>query len=175
MEKGKGDFVKVIFSIGSNMGDRLNYLKQAIKGLAACGKIQSISSVVESEPWGYDDSKAYLNAVLVLETDWQPERVYRLAAEIENGAGRRRNETTSYTSRTLDIDILYYGSHTISSDMLEIPHPRLHLRNFVLEPLVEVEPDFRHPVLGKTSKELFKNSPDSSRVSYFSSFHHEKL
>ncbi len=171
----QGEFVKVVFSLGSNIGDRLHYLRQAANGLEACGKIESVSSVVESEPWGYDDSMPYLNAVLVLKTNWKPDQIYRLAAKIEVEAGRRRTKSKGYSSRTLDIDVLYYDGQKVLTEMLEIPHPRMHLRNFVLEPLAEIEPDFRHPLLDKTSEELLENSSDTSSVSYFSDFYDQKL
>lgn len=169
MEKQQGDFVKVIFSLGSNMGNRLDYLRRAANKLTDCGALSRVSSVVESEAWGYRDSKPYLNAVIALKTKWDVESIFRLLTQIELDLGRDRNEADGYQARKIDIDILYYGNQVISTDELEIPHPRLHLRNFVLRPLTEVLPNFRHPILHKSSVELLKLSPDSGRVQYFSS------
>lgn len=168
MDTKEGELTKVVFSLGSNVGDRLDYLRRAAYKLSDCGTLSGVSSVVESEAWGYRDSKPYLNAVIVLKTEWDVESIFRLLTNIELDLGRERNEADGYQARKIDIDILYYGNQAISTDELEIPHPRLHLRNFVLKPLTEVEPNFRHPILRKSSEELLKLSPDSDHVQHFS-------
>ncbi|MFN2428608.1 MAG: 2-amino-4-hydroxy-6-hydroxymethyldihydropteridine diphosphokinase [Cryomorphaceae bacterium] len=175
MDKMDGVETTVVFSLGSNLGNRLDFLKEASRRLEACGKIQKASSIVESKSWGYEDSSPYLNAVIKINTNWNPEELYELISKIEHDLGRERDDSDGYSARKIDIDILYYGNRHISTENLEIPHPRLHIRNFVLLPLAEIAPSFIHPILKKTSTDLLKESPDEGLVTYFSDLCDKKL
>ena len=160
----------VYFSLGSNMGNRADYLRFAIHELDRSLYLVSVSSVYETEPWGYDDSKAYLNIAAWFKTELSAPDLRKLTSEIEKAAGREAEaklDKYDYQARTLDIDILFYDQITIVENELEIPHPRLHLRNFVLEPLAEINENLVHPVFNKTIKELLKTSPDSSDIKRF--------
>lgn len=150
--------------IGSNIEPRLTYLKQAEKEICLkFGEVTVISSVYESDPWGFNTDVAFLNRVIVIENDKSPEDVLKEILSIENKMGRERL-LPNYSSRTIDIDILYYGNEIIQNEDLIIPHPRLHLRKFTLEPLLEVAPDFVHPLLNKNNRELYENCPDELKV-----------
>jgi len=156
---------KVYFSTGSNQGDRLNLLVQAAKLIDnLIGKIIDYSPVIESEPWGFDAETAFYNQVLVVETELTPLQVLKLLLEIENTLGRKRSGK-EYTSRLIDIDILFYDEIQMNNDSLVIPHPLLHKRKFVLEPLASVAPDLIHPVLISSISELLQSLNDTCQVS----------
>ena len=155
---------KVYFSTGSNQGDRINLLVQAAKLIdSLIGKIIDYSPVVESEPWGFKAETAFYNQVLVVETDLTARQVLEQALEIEKTLGRKRSGT-EYASRLIDIDILFYDEIQIHENDLKIPHPLLHKRKFVLEPLATVAPVFIHPVLLTTISELLYLLNDSSEL-----------
>ncbi|QJD97505.1 2-amino-4-hydroxy-6-hydroxymethyldihydropteridine diphosphokinase [Mucilaginibacter robiniae] len=144
----------VYLLLGSNLGNRQLFLEQARKILTErVGAISSQSAVYETASWGKADEPSYLNQVLSLQTTLPPYEVLRMALDIEQELGRERLER--WGSRTLDIDILYYNDLVLEeSPDLIIPHPRLHERRFALEPLAEIAPDFKHPVLKQTNYEL---------------------
>ena len=145
---------ETVLSIGGNLGNRLENIRQAIGYIEErIGTIKQRSSVYESEPWGFEAEHRFLNAVVVVETALSPEAVLQEAQEIENVMGRIRNGN-GYSSRTMDIDILFFNDDVIDTTTLTVPHPRLHERRFVLVPLVEIMPDRVHPVLGKSVGEL---------------------
>ena len=156
----------VFLSLGSNFGDRLSYLNQAVKELEKRGvRCVKKSSVFETDSWGYDD-KPYLNQVLECETFFTPEKLLEETSKIETLLGRKRT-SAGYQARTIDIDILFFNGMTLSQPQLEIPHPKIALRRFVLVPLCEIAPDFLHPVLKKTVSQLLKECEDSGRVEKF--------
>jgi 2-amino-4-hydroxy-6-hydroxymethyldihydropteridine diphosphokinase len=141
---------------GSNLGDRTAMLDVALEEIGKeIGHVTAVSSVYESEPWGFSADEWFLNQIIVCDTLLDPGEVMTKLISIENKMGRRRLET-GYTSRTIDIDILYFGSRVIDVEGLILPHPRLHLRRFVLEPLCELAPGFMHPVLQKSNIELLQ-------------------
>lgn len=151
--------MEVILGIGGNRGDRLKNLKSAkLMITERLGRITEYSSVVESEPWGYESDNLFLNQVIIVETDYSPVRVLSECLDIEASMGRKRSDV--YTDRPIDIDILFYAGHIFSSDKLTIPHPRLHERLFVLKPLAEIRPGLNHPYLGKTIKDLLSSCKD---------------
>ena len=120
-----------------------------------------VSAAYESEPWGFEAKEWFLNRVIVLETVMEPEVLLKQLLEIEHELGRERHPgIEGYTSRTADLDILYYGNRIILTDMLTVPHPRLHRRRFALLPMCEVAPDLMHPALGLTQTELLARCPD---------------
>ena len=158
----------VTLLLGSDIEPRIKYLEEALHLLQnKVGNLLSVSSVYESEPWGFESSSRFLNAVVIMETEYTPEEVLEKCLAIENLAGRIRKINKEYSSRTLDVDILYYSDKIINEDDLIIPHPRMHKRRFTLLPLNELLPDFVHPVIGKTTADLLKNCKDTSVVDIF--------
>ena len=141
--------------LGSNLGNRLQNIETACTSLQnTAGTITGRSSVYESEPWGFESDANFINQVIHMKTYLSPELLLAKVSETEKKAGRIRTRNSGYESRVIDIDILFYDDRVIRSTDLIIPHPRLHLRNFVLEPLMELIPDFIHPGLNKTIREL---------------------
>ena len=124
-----------------------------------------ISSSYESEPWGFETKEWFLNRVIVIETEMNPEDLLKQLLEIEHELGRERHpEIEGYSSRTADLDILYFGDKIILTDTLTVPHPRLHRRRFALLPLCEVAPNLVHPVFGLTQSELLARCSDTLTV-----------
>ena len=151
---------------GSNMGDKFAIFEQACTLInERCGKIVGLSSAYESEPWGFEAEEWFLNRLIVLETDLDPDRLMRQLLDIETELGRVRFiGKIGYSSRTIDLDIIYYGDFVLHTVKVIAPHPRLHLRCFVLEPLCEVCPDFVHPVMQLTNRELLEQCEDKLEV-----------
>jgi 2-amino-4-hydroxy-6-hydroxymethyldihydropteridine diphosphokinase len=140
-------------SLGSNVGDREANLREVVRRLEAEGiHIRRESSLYETEPLDLRDQPWFLNSVVEVETELFPKQLLSCARKIEKALGRKR--TVAKGPRTIDIDILLYGSFVIQTAELEIPHPRMSERRFVLEPLAELAPDLRHPVSRRTMREL---------------------
>jgi 2-amino-4-hydroxy-6-hydroxymethyldihydropteridine diphosphokinase len=140
-------------SLGSNLGDREALLNEALNRLETEGvHVVRRSSIHETEPQDYLDQPRFLNMAIEVETDLTPRELLAAIQKIETEMGRQR--TIPKGPRTIDIDILFYANQIISMAGLEIPHPRLTERHFVLDPLQEIAPDLRHPVTGKTVREL---------------------
>jgi 2-amino-4-hydroxy-6-hydroxymethyldihydropteridine diphosphokinase len=143
----------VYLSLGSNLGDRERNLEQAAGLLAAIGlRIARRSHLYETEPQDMRDQPWFLNQVLEAETELFPKQLLVRAQKIEQQLGRKRLKPKG--PRTIDIDILLYGSAVIETEELVVPHPRLAQRRFVLEPLAELAPDLRHPVTRRTVREM---------------------
>lgn len=159
----------IYFSLGSNLGDRMANLKIGMSSLSRSFDFISASHIVESVSWGYDDPNPYLNMVAGFSADNTPKEIRERIAEIEIKAGRKHSgqSTSNYEARTLDIDVLFYGDLISDNPDILIPHPRLHLRNFVLEPLVQLAPDLTHPILKKNMLALFEASSDKSVVKHY--------
>ena len=144
----------VYLSLGSNLGDREQMLQSALDRLNAPDlRILRVSSVYETEPIGFKEQPFFLNLVAEGETDLFPLMLLSRIQKVELQLGRKRSGPPN-GPRSIDIDILFYGRATVHSASLDIPHPRLHERRFVLGPLVELAPDLRHPTLGRTMREL---------------------
>ena len=139
--------VKVYIGIGSNLGDKENNIKKAIALLKEKCKALKISSLYETEPVGYKAQDWFLNCAVSLETDLKPEELLKFFQFIEKTLGRAR--IIKNGPRTIDLDILFYGNNMIKTKSLKVPHPRLHKRRFVLEPLNELCPKLMHPKLKK--------------------------
>ena len=148
----------VYLALGSNLGDREAELRTAIRKLNSRDlRITRVSSVYETAPMYKEDQPAFLNAVVEAETQLFPMRLLLRTANIEMEMGRRRNVKNG--PRNIDVDILLFGNAVVESATLVIPHPRMHERRFVLEPLAELAPDLRHPALKMTVKELLAAVP----------------
>jgi 2-amino-4-hydroxy-6-hydroxymethyldihydropteridine diphosphokinase len=140
-------------ALGSNIGDREVNLRTAVERLEASEiRILRRSSLYETAPQELIDQPWFLNAVMEVETGLFPMQLLGRIREIERSMGRRR--VTPKGPRNIDVDILFYGRSVIFTEQLEVPHPRIAERRFVLEPLAEIAPDFRHPLTGKTASEM---------------------
>ncbi|MDZ4748662.1 MAG: 2-amino-4-hydroxy-6-hydroxymethyldihydropteridine diphosphokinase [Saprospiraceae bacterium] len=152
--------------IGGNLGDRVGQLTLAKKFIAEeVGSIKKESGIYETQPWGFDDQPWFLNQVLEVSSKNPPNVVLDQIKNIEIKAGRTPSE--KWHARHIDIDILFYGELVLKENELEIPHPLLHTRNFVLVPLMDLAPEFLHPTLGKTIEELYLDCRDKGEVYIF--------
>jgi 2-amino-4-hydroxy-6-hydroxymethyldihydropteridine diphosphokinase len=172
-------------SLGSNLGNREENLQKSIALLEAAGELVAVSSLYETEPWKMDDANSFINQVILLNTSLSAEKLMDVLLETENKMGRVRanqslrqaqtdlpqtpkgalNNMGKYESRIIDLDILFYNDAVISTEKLTIPHPALHQRKFVLEPLAEINPDLIHPTLNKTVSALLLECEDTYEVS----------
>ncbi len=160
--------MQVIVLIGGNEGDREQLILEACSRIESrIGKIVSKSMLYESEPWGFETDRFFLNRALLLETSLSASEVLTEALYIESVLGRVRNKK-GYASRTMDIDILFYENLCVDLPDLMIPHPKMQERRFVLLPLAEIVPDWMHPALGKTIKTLLDECRDTGNVLVFS-------
>ncbi|HUI83592.1 MAG TPA: 2-amino-4-hydroxy-6-hydroxymethyldihydropteridine diphosphokinase [Candidatus Binatia bacterium] len=147
---------RVYLSLGSNVGDRDANLRTAIGKLAELGEVLAISSFYETEPVELSAQPWFLNCALALRTHLMPRRFLAKMLTIEQQMGRRRTQPKG--PRTIDIDILLFGNSIISAAQLKVPHPAMHQRRFVLEPLAEIAPEVRHPIFRRTVRELLQEA-----------------
>jgi 2-amino-4-hydroxy-6-hydroxymethyldihydropteridine diphosphokinase len=154
-------------SLGSNVGDREAQLREAQARLGAAGKIVAVSSLYETEPVDFTEQPWFLNCVVGFETEQTPEELMTSILGIEQEMGRRRLQKKG--PRTIDIDILLFGENVVDSPDVTIPHPAMHQRRFVLEPLAEIAPDAIHPLFKKTIRELLNALPAGQTVRKFGS------
>jgi len=153
----------IFLQLGSNMGERKEFLQSAIVLIVEeIGAIQKKSKVYESVPWGVDGQNNYLNQVLEIKSRFLVEEVLEKVLQIEDKIGRIRNE--KWGERIIDIDILFFNDMVIEKEGLCVPHIHLHKRNFVLLPLQEIAPEFIHPKYQKTISELKQECRDSEKV-----------
>jgi len=147
-------------SLGSNMGDRLWLLQKALLELnEKAGEVVAVSAVYESPAMGFDGDD-FLNICCRLATNLSPTDLMALFLKVESQFGRARNADGTYGPRPIDIDMLYYDSEIIDTESLTVPHPSLHLRNFVLRPLADVAPQHYHPLLQKDTRNLLQECKD---------------
>ena len=150
---------RIYLSLGSNIGDREAHLREALERLAASDvRVLHTSRIYQTEPVGYRDQSWFLNQVVELETSLFPRQLLARLLRIERGMGRRR--TVPKGPRLIDLDILLFGDAVVSTPELEIPHPRIAERRFVLEPVAELAPDLRHPRTRATIREMLAKVMD---------------
>jgi 2-amino-4-hydroxy-6-hydroxymethyldihydropteridine diphosphokinase len=152
--------------LGGNLGNSFITFKEACGYIEQqAGDIKLCSSIYQSQAWEMDDAPDFYNQVIKLDTNLKPEELMLALLDIEKALGRERKEhVTDYQNRVIDIDVLFYNNEVLKTRTIEIPHPRLHLRKFVLEPLNEVAPNYVHPLLHKSVSELLALCADKGQV-----------
>lgn len=153
-------------NIGSNKGDRRGQISRAaaLVGNLSEGPVR-ISAIVESEPWGFESEAEFLNVGIEIETSLEPTALLRCLQQIERrlGATAHRDQEGRYIDRTLDIDLICMADTVCDTQELTLPHPRMHLRDFVLRPLAELSPSWRHPLTGQTAVAMLRQLKKSGR------------
>lgn len=155
----------VYLGLGANLGDKRKCLTAALDCIEQLiGRIVSRSAFYDTMPWGFVSDSRFLNAVAKVETRLSPDDVLRVTQQIEKKLGRREKSCASgYTDRPIDIDILFFNNDIIQEKNLQVPHPLIEKRDFVLLPMVEIAPDFQHPVTHESMRTLLqtllKNNP----------------
>lgn len=144
-------------SLGSNLEDRAANLRAAIAQLDVAGRVLAVSAMYETQPVDVPDQPWFLNCVAAIATDKPPRELLQLALQVEAAMGRLRMRDKG--ARKIDIDIVLFGDRIVDEPGLRIPHPSMHQRRFVLEPLVEIAPDVCHPEFAKTVRELLAAFP----------------
>jgi 2-amino-4-hydroxy-6-hydroxymethyldihydropteridine diphosphokinase len=153
---------QVYLSLGSNLGDRAGNLNSAIERLRTLGDVVAVSSFYETEPVEFSAQPWFLNCAVEMNTEKTPQQLLAGILEIEQQLGRQRGQKNG--PRTIDLDILLFGDCIVEDRGLSIPHPAMHERRFVLEPLAEIAPDARHPILKRTIRELRDALPAGQAV-----------
>lgn len=152
----------ILLNIGSNLGDRRRNLSRAIAALEKEFGYFELSHTIESAPWGFDSSNRFLNVGMMVNSELEPMDLLLKIKAVEKSLSPEphRNPDGTYADRLVDIDIVAVDEEVIDSDVLTVPHPHLSERSFFLEPLRELAPFWRHPVLNKTAAELLADLPD---------------
>ena len=152
----------VYLSLGSNLGDRAGNIRAALDRLGDLGTVQAVSAFYETEPVGLTAQPWFLNCAAKFDTEKMPRQLIAGILGIEQSMGRQRKQKNG--PRLIDIDILLFGTSVIDTNSLTVPHPRLHERRFVLEPLAEIAPDVRHPVFKQSIRQLRDALPPGQTV-----------
>lgn len=154
---------RIYLGLGSNLGDKEAYLRKAIEQInEQIGPVVARSVFFVSEPWGFESDHTFLNACVAAETTIGPYECLRLAKDIETVLGRPEKSSGAYKDRVIDVDILFYDALVVEDFELIVPHPLLHKRLFVLEPLAAIAPDLIHPILKKTVQQLLAELNEQS-------------
>lgn len=150
---------RAYLSLGSNLGNKAENIKLAVELLSErAGDVLKVSSNYETEPDGFVSENSFVNIALSLDTPLEALELLGVCEQIEKELGREtKSVNLNYSDRVLDIDILYFNNMQLATDRLTLPHPRMHKRAFVLEPLVEIAPKLRHPILGMSTKAMLEN------------------
>ncbi len=153
----------LVLHLGSNMGNRIDYLNKALKLLELeFGKALKISNIYETKAWGNNNQPDFLNQAAIYETDILPQTILKTNKKLEKEIGRKPRE--NWHEREIDIDIIFYGDKIITEQNLEIPHAQMHKRKFVLVPIKEICQEYIHPLFNKTVAELLKEGNDNLTV-----------
>lgn len=146
----------VYFGLGTNLGDKEANLRLAVQEIEErIGKVVSLSAFYATAPWGFSSENSFLNAAACVQTELSPWQILSVTQAIERELGRTHKSMNGvYSDRMIDIDLLLYGSLVLDAPALQLPHPLMHERRFVMEPLAEIAPEVLHPVLGKTMREI---------------------
>jgi len=157
---------KVFLSLGSNLGNKILNIQDALNQVdKSVGKIRKTSLYYETEPWGFNTDNWFVNIAIEIETNYNAEILLQKLQEIEKKLGRKQKSTKfGYSSRIIDIDILFYENLIIETDFLQIPHKHLHKRIFVLKPLNDISSDFIHPILKKKISQLLIKCDDKTKI-----------
>lgn len=159
---------EIAILLGSNLNNRLQIISTAIEQInLKIGEISKKSSVYETPAWGYASKNDFLNQVLIVKSSKSVHAILTICLAIETELGRNRNQTSGYSDRTIDIDILLFNQEIVTTTDLTIPHPRMHKRIFCLQPLNEIAPDWKVPMHNKTVNHLLNECTDSSLISKY--------
>jgi 2-amino-4-hydroxy-6-hydroxymethyldihydropteridine diphosphokinase len=151
--------------VGGNLDNtvgKFDQLKDMLQN--QIGEVLRSSKLYQSAPWGFESSHSFINQAIAVQTVLTPEELLGKTQDIEKSFGRKKNNSGNYEDRSMDIDIIFYDNDIINKENLHIPHPKMHLRNFVLVPLQEIASTYIHPILKKTVTELFLECEDESKV-----------
>ncbi len=163
MSGKKNNSNQLILSLGGNRGDiKKTFLSARNMITQEVGSIIKESSIYQTQAWGVENQADFLNQVIIVETKLSPETILEKCLAIEMELGRKRMKR--WRERTIDIDLLFFNSEIIQTENLQIPHPRISERNFILHPLTEIIPDFIHPILNKSIKYLKNECSDDLKV-----------
>ena len=157
-----GRFEQVVLQLGSNMGDKRKHLRNALKFLKEMAIVEQEGAIYSSSAWGLEDQASFLNQIVLIRWNSDPFELLDRLQGIENKLGRIRNMT--WGPRTIDIDILFFGNKIIKTKQLQIPHPHLEERNFVLLPLSKLINHYIHPISGQSIEEILASCPDKLNV-----------
>lgn len=149
---------RAYLSLGSNLGEKEENIKRTIALLSVqAGKVISVSKNYETEPDGFVSENSFVNMVLSLDTKLDALELLEVCEKIEKQIGRERKSINlNYSDRIIDIDILYFNNMQLATERLTLPHPRMHKRTFVLQPLTEIAPKLKHPILGLNTKQMLE-------------------
>jgi len=157
--------MNIIILLGSNLGDRLANLQQAITSIASFSTILQQSNIYQTAAWGNTDQADFLNQAIEIQTNQTAENLMHALLAIESQMGRVRLQ--KWEPRIIDLDIIFYESAIHTTDFIQIPHPEMQNRAFVLKPLLDLIPNFEHPILKQTISQLWEKCPDQLEVSLF--------
>lgn len=151
--------MKANINIGTNKGDRMANISRAVALISKLSlSAPKVSSIIETVPWGYESNNLFLNQGLEIETNLSPELLIAKLKEIESSIDNssHRDKYGNYQDRVIDIDLIYMDSLVVNTESVILPHPRMQYRNFVLEPIIELDPEWIHPTLNLTASQLCK-------------------
>ncbi len=153
---------EALIAIGSNVGDRCSYLKQAVDNIQSLGDVKQVAPLYETSAYGLTDQPDFLNSVILLRTSVKPKTLLHKLKSIEVTVGRK--ERIRWGPREIDLDIIFYDDKILRTVDLSIPHPDFQNRRFVLEPLADIAPEWKSPIDGKTVLELLNNCADKTII-----------